>query len=118
LTGQGWAIEKQENIDLRIDRPFPYTLPALKLTVSNMIKGENGQAQLVRGIYVYWFVSADKLTAGQGTRMWSMLNTLLHQVWWNAGPTSAILPSAFPGRSKPPKTALRTSFAFPCPNSN
>ncbi len=79
LTGQGWTIEKQENISLRIDRPYPYLLPALKLTASNMIKDENGHPLLVRGIYVYWFVSADKLTAGQGTRMWSMLNTLLHQ---------------------------------------
>ncbi len=32
---------------------------------------------LLRGLYVYWFVAADHLTANQGERLWSIARTMV-----------------------------------------
>jgi hypothetical protein len=37
----------------------------------------NGKPVTVHGVYVYWFVADDQLTASHGTRMWRMATQLL-----------------------------------------
>ncbi|MEO5802627.1 MAG: exosortase-associated EpsI family protein [Verrucomicrobiota bacterium] len=76
LSGQGWTIEQTEIVNVKIDRPYPYELPLLKLTASCRIKDQNGQPIDVRGIYAYWFV-ADKKIGIADQRMWSMMKTFL-----------------------------------------
>lgn len=77
LTGQGWTIEREEVVNLKINRPHPYDLSVMKLTASIRTKDENGNPFLLRGIYVYWFVADQKLTASHDERMWSMAKSLL-----------------------------------------
>jgi hypothetical protein len=79
LDAQGWHIEKSERILLRMDRPTPYQLPALKLTAYREDKNKLNQPIQWKGIYVYWFVSADRLTSDQGTRLWSIAKTMLEK---------------------------------------
>jgi len=77
LTAGGWHIEKTDQILLPMDHPHPYRLPALKLTASLNGLNESKQPICLRGIYVYWFVSADQITSNQGTRLWSIARNML-----------------------------------------
>ena len=79
LEAAAWRIEKTEYVRLPIDRPHPYEVPALRLTASVMAFDEFKQPIQIRGIYVYWFVTADKITSGLGTRMWSLAETMLEK---------------------------------------
>jgi hypothetical protein len=62
-----------------MERPVPYTLPVMKITASLNMVNEQGRPITYSGIYLYWFVSEDKLTATHSGRMWSIFNVLLHQ---------------------------------------
>ncbi len=77
LTGQGWLIEKTEEVRLPVARPQPHEIPALKLTASKVFTAENGQRVPVRAIYVYWFVADGALTAHRSERLRWMAEELL-----------------------------------------
>ncbi len=77
MTGAGWTIDQTERVIVRMKEPYPYDLPAVKLTTSRVVPGENQQSMIVRGFYIYWFVSGDKITADQGTRLWSIAETMV-----------------------------------------
>lgn len=76
LTGSGWAIEKTEQVLVPVARPHAYELPVMKLTTLRE-DTVNGRRVRVRGIYVYWFVAEDSLTAQHWQRMWWMARDLL-----------------------------------------
>jgi hypothetical protein len=78
LEGQGWHIDQTEHVPLHIDQPYPYDLPAIRLTTSKPV-GDGPEKAMIRGIYVYWFVSGDKITADQGTRLWSIAKTMVEK---------------------------------------
>ena len=77
LTGQGWLIEKTEEVRLPVAGPQPHEVPALKLTASKVFTTENGQRVPLRAIYVYWFVADGALTAHRSERLASMAKELL-----------------------------------------
>jgi hypothetical protein len=79
LVAQDWHIEKTERVLLPMDGPNPYQVPALKLTTSRTVVDKFQQPIQVRGIYVYWFVTADRLTSDHGARMWSIARTMLEK---------------------------------------
>lgn len=77
LTGQGWLIEKTEEVRLPVAGSQPHEVPALKLTASRIITTEAGQRVPLRAIYVYWFVADGALTAHRSERLASMAKELL-----------------------------------------
>jgi hypothetical protein len=78
LTAQNWVIDKTERIVVPMDRPVRYDLPANKVTVTKVLRNKLGKVQEASGIYVYWFVSADKVTADPlSGMMWSLAKTLM-----------------------------------------
>ncbi len=78
LTAQSWDIEKTEQIQLPINRPKLYSVPALKLSVSQILEDPKSHALIRRsGIYVYWFVSGEHITSDQRARMFSLARTML-----------------------------------------
>ncbi|MEQ2009072.1 MAG: exosortase/archaeosortase family protein [Limisphaerales bacterium] len=77
LTGQGWLIEKTEEVRLPVARPQPHEVPALKLTASKVFTTESGQRVPLRAIYVYWFVADGAITAHRSERLASMAKELL-----------------------------------------
>jgi hypothetical protein len=79
LPGAGWTIDSTEHFTLRIGQPYPYDLPAIKVTCSKLVANEYNQAVMIRGFYVYWFVTADKITADQGLRLWSIAKTMVEK---------------------------------------
>ena len=75
LYAQDWTVTNTERIALKIERPHGYDIPAIKLSASRA--WTNGQT--IRCLYVYWFVSGDKITAEEGSRLWSMWKTVLQK---------------------------------------
>jgi hypothetical protein len=76
LYAQDWTVTNTERINLRMTRPLAYDIPAIKLTATRQ-NPKNGQ--IVECFYVYWFVSGDKITAEEGSRLWSMWKTMLQK---------------------------------------
>jgi hypothetical protein len=75
LYSQAWNVTNTERINLRMERPYPYDIPAIKLIATHALSGGG----TVDCIYVYWFVSGDKVTAEEGSRLWSMWKTVLQK---------------------------------------
>lgn len=73
LYAQDWTVTNQERIALHIERPYAYDIPAMKLSAIHSLT--NGQA--LHCLYIYWFVSGDKITAEEGARLGSMWKTQL-----------------------------------------
>jgi hypothetical protein len=74
LEGQGWRIDYSASVvtNVHIEKPIPYDLPVVKLIA-------NKEGQRARGIYVYWFVADDALSASVSgfERMWMMSKHLV-----------------------------------------
>jgi hypothetical protein len=77
LQGSGWIIDENtsKEVNVHMERPFPYELPVMKLFTSQVVD-IGGQKVPVKGIYVYWFVSHDQFTAKHWERMWWMARDL------------------------------------------
>jgi hypothetical protein len=88
LEGQGWHIDPQASATdtVHIQRPCAYDLPVVKLITTNEVMS-NGQRVVRRGVYVYWFVAEDAMSASVSgfERMWllaaKMLRTGVLQRW-------------------------------------
>jgi hypothetical protein len=65
LEGQGWHIDQEASSEttIRVDRPFPYQLPVVKLLATKEVVDANGQRHVLRGVYVYWFVADGAISA-------------------------------------------------------
>lgn len=77
LTGQGWVIDQSEEITVPVSRPHPYALPVRKLVTSRSGVGPQGGKQALRGLYLYWFVAENAVTADHKERMWWMARRLV-----------------------------------------
>jgi hypothetical protein len=77
LTGSGWQIDTTEKETVRLERPHPYDLPVMKLTLSAMVPNAAGVPVVRRGLFIYWFVADGQLTADHGERMWWMARDLV-----------------------------------------
>ena len=75
LTGQGWHILNEGETSVALSAKTP-PLPVWKM-VAEQTHTVNGRPQLVKAIYVYWFVADDRVTARHGRRMWWMAKELL-----------------------------------------
>jgi hypothetical protein len=77
LAGQGFQIMKQEFDSVPIAQPHAYSLPVLKWTVGREAVTPEGQKIPQTGLYVFWFVADQELTASGKKRMWWMTRDLL-----------------------------------------
>ena len=80
LTGTGWAIDNDATREetVRVEKPQPYDLPVIKYIAARQLQLEGRTAEW-RGIYVYWFVADDALSATESglERMWLMARELV-----------------------------------------
>jgi hypothetical protein len=80
LEGQGWHIDNSASVvtKVHIEKPTSYDLPVVKL-IANREGTVNGQRSVARGVYVYWFVADDALSASVSgfERMWMMSKHLV-----------------------------------------
>ena len=78
LTGQGWTIDdaRSEITTVRIDKPRPVDLPVVKLIAKKTFE-KDGKQVTAAGVYVYWFVADEAVTADYRQRLWWMAEHLL-----------------------------------------
>jgi acyl carrier protein phosphodiesterase len=74
-----------------------------------MASDEYKQPIQVRGIYVYWFVTADKITSDQGARLWSLAKTMLEKRELERWAYISYFATCLPGRKKPHLSSLNDS---------
>lgn len=78
LDGGGWSFFGDETVAIPMERPVPYDLPVRKLLIRSERKNPaTGKMVQVEGVYLFWFVSGDKLTASHNDRMVWMAKDLL-----------------------------------------
>ncbi len=80
LSGEGWTIDQSATREetIRLEQPQAYDLPVVKYVAARQFQQE-GQTIDWRGIYVYWFVAEDAVSASESglERMWSMASHLV-----------------------------------------
>jgi len=76
LTGIGWNIDRQEYDVVHIGGERPFDLKLRKLTASHDAKVKD-RTVTYHGIYYYWFVAEDELTASHWARMTKTASHLL-----------------------------------------
>ena len=78
LGGQGWVIDDalSSKVEIPVQKPTPYSLPAMKLVTTKQMTVD-GSPLSARGLYIYWFVSHEGVTASHTDRMWSMASHML-----------------------------------------
>jgi hypothetical protein len=69
LTAQGWNINEAASHEekIHLDQPVPYDLPVMRLNATREMD-VNGQKVTEKGLYVYWFVDSDRITASHVRR--------------------------------------------------
>jgi hypothetical protein len=77
LEGQGWSINDNlsSETSVHIERPHSYDLPVMKI-IGSKVLNINGQQVQAKGVYVYWFVAQNEITAKHWQRMWWMARDL------------------------------------------
>jgi len=76
LTGVGFNIEQQEYETIHVAGARPFDLEVRKLTATREAKIKDRNV-VYRGIYYYWFVAENDLTASHWTRMTKTASHLL-----------------------------------------
>ena len=78
LTAQGWAIsDAASHVDtVHLEKPIAYDLPVMQLIAAKTVE-VNGQKTTQFGVYVYWFVDADRFTPSHARRMLWMAHDVL-----------------------------------------
>lgn len=76
LTGQGWTIERSDELEIEIGSAEGRPLPVMRLIASRRFP-DGESLREVKAVYVYWFVADGYLTANHGERMWWMARELL-----------------------------------------
>jgi hypothetical protein len=89
LTAQGWQIQQMETTHLRMEEPRPYDLPVRKFVLRQNWRDADGQVREVSGVYAFWFVCADRITASHWARVgyltWDLLRTGVLPRWAYVG---------------------------------
>ena len=62
LNGQGWTIDKQEQVNIAIPSARGYELPAMRWSLSQSVKGENGKMVEYHAFYLFWFTADNEIT--------------------------------------------------------
>lgn len=79
LTGQGWQIVRRDRGTVPVHRPHRYDLPIQRYTTAVELQDEAGQRVSRRGVFVFWFVAEDKLTASHWVRVGWITRELLRR---------------------------------------
>lgn len=69
LPSQGFRILHGDRTEIIIDRPHRYALPVMRLDAVREVRQNNGEVVRHGAVYVYWFVSENRLSNDHIQRM-------------------------------------------------
>ncbi len=85
LTSQGWQILTRSTIAVPMERPHRYDLPVQEFTAGRLVQSESGQQARQSGVYLFWFVAQDRLTASHWGRIgwltWDLVRSGILPRW-------------------------------------
>lgn len=70
LPGQGFQIQRRSPREIMIYDPHRYRLPVMRLDAVREYRTPEGQSVRLSAVYVYWFLSEDRLSRDHLQRMW------------------------------------------------
>lgn len=79
LTGAGWQITSTEGLTIPVTSPHAYDLPVMRLLSTHTRTFQETGKVKPRGIFVYWFVADDQITADHNQRMWWMARDMMQK---------------------------------------
>jgi hypothetical protein len=77
LPGGGWRVSQTKPAFVSVSEPHAYELPVTQLIVEHELRTPGVAPVVQRGIYAYWFVADNELTAEHGQRMWWLARDLI-----------------------------------------
>jgi exosortase/archaeosortase family protein len=80
MVGQGWTIDNQHTtvVPIHMERPLVYDLQVNRMMLTKVVPDQLGNPQVMRGIFVYWYVDDKHLTPNVLSWMaWLMPRDLL-----------------------------------------
>ena len=77
LTSQGWRIVERDTLALPLEQPPGYRLPARRFTTSFVAQDRWGRLVRASGVYVFWFVADQRVSASHFDRMKQMTDAML-----------------------------------------
>jgi hypothetical protein len=96
LPGQGFSITARSQRTIVIEHPHRYQLPVTRLDAIREVKLPDGRVASQGAVYVYWFVSENRLSNDHFQRMWWLALDLLRtgelQRWAYMGCLGACVP--------------------------
>ncbi|MCC7374616.1 MAG: exosortase-associated EpsI family protein [Verrucomicrobiales bacterium] len=96
LPGQGFAITARSQRTIAITQPHRYDLPVTRLDAIREVKLPDGRVASQGAVYVYWFVSENRLSNDHLQRMWWLALDLIRtgelQRWAYMGCLGACVP--------------------------
>jgi hypothetical protein len=69
LEAQAWRIIKRETATIRIGGPHPFEMPVRKFIAHKTVETAPGRTTRWSGVYVFWFVADQRLTASHLARV-------------------------------------------------
>lgn len=76
LPGQGFRILKSAPREIVIDRPHRYRLPVVRMDAIREGKRQDGSVVTQGAVYVFWFLSENRLSNDHFQRMWWLATDL------------------------------------------
>jgi hypothetical protein len=115
LVGQGWQVlsEGADTIALA-DGPAP-PLPVWKMIAQQPRTLADGSQQLVKAVYVYWFVADGHITAQHEQRMWWMAKELLTTGTLQRWAYVSVLAQCLPGQEEATYAQIKEFIAASTP---
>jgi hypothetical protein len=79
LTSQGWQILGRETAALPMTTPHAYSLPVREFRTSRLVQLPGGGQERWSGLYFFWFVADEHLTASHWARVGLITRDLLQK---------------------------------------
>ncbi len=81
LVGQGWRIQDGAIITVPMQRPRPYGLEMMRLTIAREARTVQGGTVTLTSWYHYWFVGRNRLTARHLSRvLWTAFDRIFYNI--------------------------------------
>jgi len=115
LTSQGWRIVERDTLPLPLDHPPGYQLPARRFTTSFVAQDRAGRVVRAGGVYVFWFVADQRLSAGHFDRMKQMSEAMLRTGVMPRWAYVSCFATCDPGKEEPTYERMRKFLAAAVP---
>jgi hypothetical protein len=115
LVGQGWEVLSEGEDTIQLTEGPAQALPVWKMIAQQPRTLADGSQQLVKAVYVYWFVADKHITARHEQRMWWMAKELLTTGTLQRWAYVSVLAQCLPGQEEATYAQIKEFIAKSTP---